>query len=76
MSSEQEVQRVLNLLREKIRQKGDFKAVWEHLGWSPSRLSFILAGQAPLKLDHFLGILDAIEVAPRDFFQELYAFPR
>ncbi len=76
MSSEQEVQKVLNLLRNKIRQQGDSKAVRERLGWSPSELSVVLSGQRPLKVEHVLGILEAIEVAPRDFFQELYAFAR
>jgi hypothetical protein len=73
MSPNPEVQRVLDLLSRKIREKSDYITVGQRLGWGRSRLSFLLAGQASLRLEHFLGILDVIEMTPYDFFQELYA---
>ncbi len=71
---EPEVDRYLNLLRNKIRER-DFTQlqVQESLGWGRSYISQLLTKQKALRVEQVLLVLSVIGVEPRDFFRELYA---
>ena len=79
MTSEQseietEVDRVLTLLRNKIREQGFTQLeVQEALGWGRSYISQLLTKQKALRVEQVLLILNVLGVDPREFFQELYA---
>ena len=72
--AEREVDRVLTLLRNKIREQGFTQLeVQEALGWGRSYISQLLTKQKALRVEQVLLILNVLDVDPREFFQELYA---
>lgn len=74
MSSEDDVQRVLSLLKRAIRSSGSSqKEVDRKIGVQPGYLSQVMIGRLDLKLKHLLRALEAIEVDPGGFFG--LAFP-
>jgi transcriptional regulator with XRE-family HTH domain len=74
MSSEDDVQRVLSLLKRAIRSSGSSqKEVDRKIGVQPGYLSQVMIGRLDLKLKHLLRALEAIEVDPAGFFS--LAFP-
>ncbi len=76
MRTERELDRVLTLLRNKIRERGFTQLeVQEALGWGRSYISQLLTKQKSLRIEQVLLILNVIGVDPADFFGELYQFP-
>lgn len=76
MMVEKEVDRVLTLLRNKIRERGFTQLeVQEALSWGRSYISQLLTKQKSLRVEQVLLILDVIGVEPADFFAELYYIP-
>jgi len=76
MVVEKELDRILTLLRNKIREKGFTQLeVQETLGWGRSYISQLLTKQKSLRVEQVLLILDVIGVEPADFFAELYHIP-
>ena len=74
---EKEVDRILTLLRNKIREKGFTQLeVQEKLNWGRSYISQLLTKQKSLRVEQVLMILETIKVDPKDFYAELYQFPR
>lgn len=74
---EKEVDRILTLLRNKIRERGFTQLeVQEKLNWGRSYISQLLTKQKSLRVEQVLMILETIKVEPKDFFAELYQFPR
>jgi transcriptional regulator with XRE-family HTH domain len=74
---EKEVERVLTLLRNKIREKGFTQLeVQDQLSWGRSYISQLLTKQKSLRVEQVLMILETIKVDPKDFYAELYQFPR
>ncbi len=74
---ERELDRVLTLLRNKIRERGFTQLeVQEALGWGRSYISQLLTKQKSLRIEQVLLILNVIGVDPGEFFSELYQFPR
>lgn len=74
---ERELDRVLTLLRNKIRERGFTQLeVQEALGWGRSYISQLLTKQKSLRIEQVLLILNVIGVDPGEFFSELYHFPR
>ncbi len=74
---EKEVDRVLTLLRNKIRERGFTQLeVQEKLNWGRSYISQLLTKQKSLRVEQVLMILDTVKVDPKDFYGELYQFPR
>lgn len=70
-----DVDRVLTLLRNKIRERGFTQLEVQHLlGWGRSYISQLLTRQKALRLEQVLMILGVIGVDPCDFFGELYPF--
>ena len=68
-----EVERILALLRNKIRERGFTQLeVQAKLGWGRSYISQLLTGHKNLRVDQVLLILEAIGVASSDFYEELY----
>ncbi len=73
---DRELDRVLTLLRNKIRERGFTQLeVQEALGWGRSYISQLLTKQKSLRIEQVLLILNVIGVDPGDFFSELYHFP-
>ncbi len=73
---ERELDRVLTLLRNKIRERGFTQLeVQEALGWGRSYISQLLTKQKSLRIEQVLLILNVIGVDPGEFFSELYHFP-
>ena len=73
---ERELDRVLTLLRNKIRERGFTQLeVQEALGWGRSYISQLLTKQKSLRIEQVLLILNVIGVDPSEFFGELYHFP-
>ena len=73
---ERELDRVLTLLRNKIRERGFTQLeVQEALGWGRSYISQLLTKQKSLRIEQVLLILNVIGVDPGHFFSELYHFP-
>ncbi len=73
MIVDNEVDRYLTLLRNKIREKGFTQLqVQEALSWGRSYISQLLTRQKSLRIEQVLLILDVIGVDPADFFAELY----
>ncbi len=65
--------RTLNLLRNKIRQRGYTQLeVQEVLGWGRSYISQLLNRQKSLRIEQVLLVLDVIGVDPADFFAEIF----
>jgi len=74
---EKEVDQVLTLLRNKIRERGFTQLqVQEALSWGRSYISQLLTKQKSLRVEQVLLILDVIGVDPAEFFGELYHYPR
>ncbi len=68
-----DVDRVLTLLRNKIRERGFTQLeVQEMLGWGRSYISQLLTKQKALRLEQVLLILGVVGIDPSDFFGELY----
>ncbi len=73
MIVDNEVDRYLTLLRNKIREKGFTQLqVQEALSWGRSYISQLLTRQKSLRIEQVLLILDVIGIDPADFFAELY----
>ena len=73
MDIQQGVQRILTLLRNKIRERGFTQLeVQDKLEWGRSYISQLLTRQKSLRVEQVLMILDVIGVDPADFFAELY----
>lgn len=65
-------QSTARLLRVKIREAGlTLRWVSRELGWHQDRLSRVLAGRLPLRMDDVYDILVAISLPPSEFFAEL-----
>ncbi len=76
MIVDNEVDRYLTLLRNKIREKGFTQLeVQEALSWGRSYISQLLTRQKSLRVEQVLLILDVIGVDPAEFFAELYYYP-
>lgn len=74
---EKEVDRILTLLRNKIRERGFTQLeVQEKLNWGRSYISQLLTKQKSLRVEQVLMILETINVNPKDFYAELYQFSR
>lgn len=74
MLAEDEVQRVLSLLKRAIRSSGmSQKEVDRKIGVQPGYLSQVMIGRLDLKVKHLLRALEAIDVDPAGFFN--LAFP-
>ena len=72
---DKEIERVLSLLRNKIRERGFTQLeVQEQLHWGRSYISQLVTRQKALRLEQILCILDVIGVSPTEFFGELYGF--
>lgn len=72
-SAEKELDRVLTLLRNKIRERGFTQLeVQEALSWGRSYISQLLTKQKSLRVEQVLLILEVIGVDPGEFFAELY----
>lgn len=74
MAAEDDVQRVLLLLKRAIRSSGSSqKEVDRQIGVQPGYLSQVMIGRLDLKLKHLLRALQAIDVDAAGFFN--LAFP-
>lgn len=70
---EQEINRLLSLLRMKIRARGfTQQEVQSRLGWGRSYLSQLFGKTKSLRVDQVLSVLRVIGIESRDFFAELY----
>ncbi len=68
-----EIDRVLTLLRNKIRERGFTQLeVQEALSWGRSYISQLLTKQKSLRVEQILLILNVIGVDPAEFYSELY----
>ena len=66
---ERELDRVLTLLRNKIRERGFTQLeVQEALGWGRSYISQLLTKQKSLRIEQVLLILNVVGVDPGEFF--------
>lgn len=73
MDVQNDIERVLTLLRNKIRERGFTQLeVQAELNWGRSYISQLLTKQKGLRVDQILRILDVIGVDPADFYAELY----
>ena len=73
MAVEKEVDRMLKLLREKIRDQGYTQLkVQEALGWGRTYISQLFRKQKSLRFDQILQILEVIEIDAVSFFSEFY----
>ena len=71
-----EIDRVLTLLRNKIRERGFTQLeVQEALSWGRSYISQLLTKQKSLRVEQVLLILNVIGVDPAEFYSELYHLP-
>jgi transcriptional regulator with XRE-family HTH domain len=77
MSIEREIERVIDLLKVKIRDRGFTQMeIQEALAWGRSYVSQLLKGHKGLRLEQILKILEVLDIEPAEFFRELYNFPR
>ena len=77
MAIDKEVDRILTLLWNKIRERGFTQLeVQEKLGWGRSYISQLLTKQKSLRVEQVLMILEVIKVEPGDFYRELFQFPQ
>ena len=75
MVIEKEIDRILTLLRNKIREQSFTQLeVQEALGWGRSYISQLLTKQKSLRVEQVLRILSVIGVDPAAFYAELYHF--
>jgi transcriptional regulator with XRE-family HTH domain len=73
---ERDLDRVLTLLRNKIRERGFTQLeVQEALSWGRSYISQLLTKQKSLRVEQVLLILSVIDIGPAEFFAELYHLP-
>jgi len=73
MEIENEVGRVLTLLRNKIRERGFTQLeVQDRLKWGRSYISQLLTRQKSLRFEQVLMVLEVIGVEAAEFFSELY----
>lgn len=73
---EKEIDRILTLLRNKIRERGFTQLqVQAELDWGRSYISQLLTKQKSLRVEQVLLILDVIGIEPAEFYSELYRFP-
>ncbi len=73
MILEGEIDRVLTLLRHKIREQGYTQLdVQKELGWGRSYISQLLTKQKALRVEQVLLILGVVGVDPAAFFGQLY----
>ncbi len=71
--TERELDRYLNLLRSRIRERGFTQVeVQEALGWGRSYISQLMTKSKALRVEQVLMILNVIGVEPAEFFAELY----
>lgn len=76
LSVDRELDRILTLLRNKIRERGFTQLeVQEALSWGRSYISQLLTKQKSLRIEQVLLILNVIGVKPGEFYDELYRFP-
>lgn len=76
-SMDKQVTQILTLLRNRIRGSGFTQMeVQEELQWGRSYLSQLLNGRKALRVDQILKILEVIGISPREFYADLYQFPR
>lgn len=76
-TAERELDRVLTLLRNKIRERGFTQLeVQEALSWGRSYISQLLTKQKSLRVEQVLLILEVIGVEPGEFYGELYHYPQ
>lgn len=76
LTVEKEIDRILTLLRNKIRERGFTQLqVQAELDWGRSYISQLLTKQKSLRVEQVLLILDVIGIEPADFYAELYRFP-
>lgn len=76
MVVEKEIDRILTLLRNKIREQSFTQLeVQEALGWGRSYISQLLTKQKSLRVEQVLRILSVIGVDPAKFYAELYHLP-
>lgn len=74
---QKEIDRILMLLREYIRQSGHTHLqVQAKLGWGRSYISQLLTKQKALRVEQVLLILDAIGVPFDELLRELIRSPR
>jgi transcriptional regulator with XRE-family HTH domain len=75
MSDQDEVGRVLNVLRTSIRLLGlTNREIERRLGLTPSYVSRLFAGAIELKMEHVVSISRAMGLQPWEFFE--LAYPR
>jgi transcriptional regulator with XRE-family HTH domain len=75
MSDQDEVDRVLNVLRTSIRLLGlTNREIERRLGLTPSYVSRLFAGAIELKVEHVVSISRAMGLQPWEFFE--LAYPR
>lgn len=76
-SMDKQVEQILTLLRNRIRQSGYTQIeVQRKLHWGRSYLSQLLNGKKALRVEQVLRILEVIGIPARDFYADLYQFPR
>jgi transcriptional regulator with XRE-family HTH domain len=69
MAAEQDVEKILALLKRAIRSSGlSQKDVDRQIGVQPGYLSQVMIGRLDLKVKHLLRALQAIQVDPNGFF--------
>ena len=72
---DRDLYRIITALRNRIRAQGYTQLeVQEVLGWGRSYISQLLTRQKALRIEQILQILLVINVAPADFFDEIYPF--
>lgn len=73
INAQEEVDRMLNLLRNKIRERGFTQLkVQADLQWGRSYISQLLTKQKSLRVEQVIQILEVIGIAPAEFFAELF----
>lgn len=73
INAQEEVDRMLITLRNKIRERGFTQLkVQSDLKWGRSYISQLLTKQKSLRVEQVLQILDVIGIEPAEFFAELF----
>lgn len=76
INAQDEVDRMLITLRNKIRERGFTQLkVQADLKWGRSYISQLLTKQKSLRVEQVLQILDVIGIQPAAFFAELFQWP-
>ncbi len=72
---DKDIDRVLTLLRNRIRERGYTQLeVQNKLGWGRSYISQLLTKQKAIRLDQVLMILKVIDAEPAEFWAEMFHF--